>query len=422
MVNLFIGRKNTVHRNVLVLVSGTSGAHLLALLFMPLITRIYDAEAFGILGIFTALISITAPIAALTYPASMILTNSRRVAIAITQLSLCMGLMICGLILLILLLSKSYLIEKVGSEFGLIFIIMIPISISLAVLLQINQYWLMRDGLFNSLAKISFSHSLIVNLSKVGIGLVLTASGIALIIITALGTLIQIILSKRSILEWKYSDLLNINQKNILAASRKFKDFPLFRAPQILINNVSQAFPLIFISVFFGVATAGLYALARTILQVPVTLVGKSLSDVIYPKFSKMKNSTDDIRHLIMKTTAVLFLISFIPFGTVILWGPALFEMIFGDGWRDAGVMAQWISIWLITIFINRPTISAIPVLGMQKRYLQFTLIVFFMRALGLWCGYYFFNDAISAIALFSIKSAIFNLFIIIYVQRYKRN
>ena len=45
-------------RNVVVVASGAAGAQIITMLFMPLITRLYGAEAFGLLGVFTAVLTV----------------------------------------------------------------------------------------------------------------------------------------------------------------------------------------------------------------------------------------------------------------------------------------------------------------------------------------------------------------------------
>ncbi|MBO1928615.1 hypothetical protein J4731_01440 [Providencia rettgeri] len=46
------------------------------MLFSPIITRLYGPEVFGILGTFTAILTVITPIAALTYPIAIVLPKS----------------------------------------------------------------------------------------------------------------------------------------------------------------------------------------------------------------------------------------------------------------------------------------------------------------------------------------------------------
>ena len=74
-------------RNVTIVASGTAAAQAITMAFSPLITRIYGAEAFGLLGVFNALVSVVTPIAALTYPIAIVLPQEDTEAKGLVKLS-----------------------------------------------------------------------------------------------------------------------------------------------------------------------------------------------------------------------------------------------------------------------------------------------------------------------------------------------
>src|SRR5690625_5209746 len=55
------------------------------------------------------------------------------------------------------------------------------------------------------------------------------------------------------------------------------QDFPLYRAPQVTINAVSQSLPVLMLASFFGPATAGFYTLSRSVMAAPADLLGNSI-------------------------------------------------------------------------------------------------------------------------------------------------
>ena len=62
-------------RNVAIVASGTVAAEAITMVYSPVLTRMYGPEAFGLLGVFVALLSIMTPIAALTYPIAIVLAD-----------------------------------------------------------------------------------------------------------------------------------------------------------------------------------------------------------------------------------------------------------------------------------------------------------------------------------------------------------
>ena len=208
----------------------------------------------------------------------------------------------------------------------------------------------------------------------------------------------------------------------IIMLAKKYKDFPKFRAPQVLVNAITQSFPVLLLTSFFGPTAAGFYSISRTALSAPAVLIGQSVGDVFYPRISEAANNGEELRPLIKKATLILALIGIIPFGTVIICGPWLFSFVFGADWKEAGEYARWIAIWTFFMFINQPSVRALPLLSAQAFHLKFTVINLIIRASVLAAGYYFFNSDIISIALFGITGAILNIILVLITLHKSKN
>jgi len=73
-------------RNVIQLASGAILAQVLLVASTPLLTRVYNAEAFGIFAVFSAAYAIAIPIATMKYDVAVILPKSNHGAIGISSL------------------------------------------------------------------------------------------------------------------------------------------------------------------------------------------------------------------------------------------------------------------------------------------------------------------------------------------------
>src|SRR5690625_4809932 len=104
-------KNNTFIKNVLVLVSGTAAAQVVAMVLSPIITRLYGPEAFGVMGTFNAIVTIIAPVAALTYPIAIVLPKKDRDAKGIIKLSLLIAGFIAMLTTLILFLFSKQILN-----------------------------------------------------------------------------------------------------------------------------------------------------------------------------------------------------------------------------------------------------------------------------------------------------------------------
>jgi|SRR5690625_313741 len=402
-------------RNVTMLVTGTAAAQALTLAASPFITRIYGPEAFGILGAFNAIISIVAPIGALTYPIAIVLPKNDQDARGIIRLSLIIAAIIATVLFSTLLIFNNYIVNLFGLHEIAVFLYFIPLVIIFSALMQVSEQWLIRTRQFSINAKVSFIHSLVMNLSKIGIGLFKPLSTVLVLLQAAsngIKALLMIIFSKGL---FNSADVqLKDGKKSIKKLAKTHYDFPVFRAPQVLLNGVSMGLPVLMLTTFFGPTSAGFYTLSRTALSAPTQLIGKSVSDVFYPRISEAAHNNENIAEMLIKATLTLFLIGLIPFGLIIFFGPTIFTFVFGEEWTTAGEYARWVALWVYFSFVNRPSVKTLPVLSAQAFHLAFTVVMLLSNATALYIGYYFFLSDTLAVTLVGISGAFFSLAIVI--------
>lgn len=407
--------KKPFFRNVLILSSGTAGAQLVAMLFSPLITRLYGPDAYGVMGTFTAVVTIITPIAALSYPMAIVLPKKDREAKGLVCLSLVIAIINAVLITILILLFKNVITEILQFEYLLLFMYLIPLVVLFSGVLQVLQQWLIRKKLFSKSAKAIFSQSIIVNGGKVGIGY-FYSEAIILILFTAfrpaINAVFMIVYTGVKDIKDIFSEFREkISFKKI---AKKYKDFPIFRTPETFLSSMSGDLPIILLTIFFGPASAGFYSIGRTVLNIPTMLISKSIGDVFYPRVAEAANRNEALTPLIQRATYLLGLTGLIPYGIVIIFGPWIFGFVFGEEWTLAGEYARWIAFWAFFSFMNRPSVRALPVLRAQKFHLFYTIITLIIRVLALFIGFYIFNSDVLAVALFGVTGAILNIGLIL--------
>src|SRR5699024_6707922 len=339
--------RNKFIKNVFILASGTAGAQTIIILLSPIINRLYGPEAFGIMGAFNAMINMIIPVAAMTYPIAIVLPKKNEEAKNIIKLSLLISTLLSILSLLVIVPFKDYLVSLFRLTEISPYIIFVPIVIIFAGLLQIMEQWLIRTKQFSINARVTIFESLIRNLGKVGVGF-FYPHAIVLIVFTAFSNgikgLLMFFLNKNSIFITKHEKIQDV--KNIKKLSKKFYDFPLYRAPEQFLNAASNGLPVLMLTAFFGPASAGFYSIGRTVLRLPTQLIGKSVGDVFYPRIAEAYNNKENIVNLIKRATLALAGVGIIPYGIIILFGPQLFSLVFGNDWVIAGEYARWLALW----------------------------------------------------------------------------
>lgn len=409
-------KKNHFIRNVTVVMTGTALAQLISVAISPLLTRIYGAESFGLMGIFVASVTVISTVAALRYDLAIVLPKDIKDSLALFYLGLAISFILCSVLLLLQFVNKPVMhllgLDKIANLYYLI-----PIGVFFFALSSLCDSWLSRNKKFRMLSistVIGTLASSIIMLLGWGFG--------ASIVTLLLGSIFNNF-AKVCYVFYFNSELISYNKiirKDLLVRikynAQKYIDFVIYRTPQDLINSLSQNVPSLLLGYLFAPNIVGFFWLANRVLRLPSTLISEAVRKVLYQKLSEMNNNNKSIVVPAIKATIALIIIGIIPVAVIFLFGAQLFSLIFGTEWGIAGEYSRWISIWVFSLFINVPAIVIIPIIGKQKFLLHYMLIMLPVRLVPLWYAGTQTNNASIAIATFCIINALTNFVLIGYV------
>lgn len=414
-------------RNVITLATGTAAAQAITLAFTPVITRLYGAEAFGVQGIFMSIAGALTMIAALTYPLAIILPKSDASARTLTRVSIYTGLAVTLFTTLVLWAYGSSILKIMNAEAIDSYIFLIPIFMLFSVFTDILNKWLIRKEAFNICAKISIYQAIALNAIKTSTAFIQPTAG-ALIAANTIGKLIQAGLLLLGFQKYRHkknshnNNGASENAPKLLVTARLYGDFPLLRAPQVLLSTAAQTLPIVMLAALFGPKSVAYYALANSVLAMPAGLIGDSVIQVFYPKANEAHQKGEILDKLIIKATLGMSIIGIVPFLIITIYGPSLFEIIFGAGWEKGGIYAQLLCAWIFLGFISRPAITAIPILHIQKSFLIFEVFSTLAKFIAIFLGNYFLKSEEATIAIFSAVGATSYLCLMIWVLITARN
>jgi len=287
-------------------------------------------------------------------------------------------------------------------------------------LLQVFEQISIRKGLYSLNARSNIFQTLIGESLKMFCGFVWPTStsliSIASIKYLIHGSVFWLGLKKVVDLRQIRKNILSENKNKLLFLFKKYKDFPKFRAPQLLINSVSQGFPVLLLLYFYGPVVAGYYTLSKTVVSMPTALVGKSVADVFYPRVVRAVHNNENIVILIFKAMLVLGIAGLIPLMIIFLEGPQLFSIIFGDRWVVAGEYSKWLSLWTFVGLMNRPCAQVLPAINAQRSFLYIEFFSVCLRTFVLFVGFYVYSSDVVSVALFGLTGALINIVFIIVV------
>ncbi|MCQ4313306.1 oligosaccharide flippase family protein [Pseudomonas stutzeri] len=407
-------------RNILTVVTGTAGAQAITLAFMPVITRIYGPEAYGVLGTFLSVTMMLIPVAALTYPIAIVLPKRDGDARGLVRLALAIALTLSVVVALSLHLFGGRLAEALEIQIIQPYLMLIPFVMFCGAALEICQQWLFRTQRFRITASVAVGNSLLFNSMRTIAGLV-QSSALVLVCTTALQQALHAAMLGLAMLRTKphednHTGEAGQDSPGMFELARKHSDFPKFRAPVMLINAVSQHLPTLVLAAYFGPAAAGFFALCKQALTMPTNLIGKSVADVYYPRISRAIHDREPVAAMLLKATTALALVGLVPFALVAILGPWLFAFVFGEQWHVAGEYARWLALAEYVVFVSRPCVVAVPALSLQGRFLLFEIFSTSLRVLSLFGGALLIGNALATVQAFTVASIVIYSSLIVIV------
>lgn len=399
-------------RNVATVAIGTAAAQVIGFAFSPIITRIYGPEVFGLQGIFLSLIGVFSPIIALRYPMAIVTAEGLRESRSLVRLSILIASANSVVVLVILLIGGQTLLTLLGAADLGALILLLPLALYCVALQDVMDFQATRFGAFRLVGLSAVFHALTTNLARV-IGGVGAATAFTFVLITALAPVVRagfLFLGSRGV--QRYST--PFRKQRALALLRKHRDFAIFRMPTDVLNALSQSVPVLLLAALFSPTAAGLYVLARTVLNLPANLIGTAVGNVLYARFAELSRVNDPLPPLLLRSTASL--LAFAPLLLGLSWfAPTVFSIVFGDDWREAGRYAQWMALWVSLMIANVPSVRIIPIIGRQRFLLFFNLALLLARVIVVVWAWWWFDSAIFAVAWYSIVSSLIILIGIVW-------
>lgn len=402
-------------RNVLIMGSGSAAGQMITILISPLITRLYGPEAYGQMGIFISFCFLVIPVAALTFPSAIVLAKDDQEAKGLARISLHVSVGVALFFAAVLLLFSDWIARVFHLETIISLFYLIPLVVLFSGYLQILEQWLIRKEQFLLTARVEVMQAIALQGSRAGIGF-FYPTAFVLIVSWALGLAFKSFLL-RSLSQKSQTERISFEKQpnhSVKQLVKKYRDFPLYRAPQSLLYSFSETLPLLLLASFFGPASAGFYSIGRTVLNVPTNLINKAIGDVFYQRFSVAATKKEDLSLLLIKASFALGVVGILPFGSIMLFGPEVFVLVFGSEWRVGGEYGRWIALWLFFVLMAKPSTTALPVLSAQGFHLVYTIAMVLVWIAGLSIGAYVFDSEQITIAIFGISGALMNIVLMV--------
>jgi O-antigen/teichoic acid export membrane protein len=398
-----------VLRNIAILVTGAASVQFLNLVLMPLLTRLYGANEFGMLGLYSSILNLLIVVLGLSYPLAIVLIKDAQESKSMVEITLRITLFM-SLFLSVVSCFLAYNYElPFNNVVGYLILGLVPSGFSV-VYTQV----LVKQGKFKSIAIVGFTAALVVGAAKLFFGL-FYLTNVSLIYAVLIGLFVNAIFM-HFILYGKSLPITRLffNSADI-AVMGSYVQFPKYRLPHALNVALSQLVPVYLLTHYFGVQAAGYFFLTRSVLMVPVNMIGKAVYDVAYPKLSS-DFGNKPISLFLVGSTLSLLALSFVPMAILFFWGDVIFSLVFGAEWSKAGLYAGCMSFWFAVNFSNRACVAAVSLLKLDRFLLGNGVVNLIVSSAGFMVGYSIWGTDTAAIFLFYLFAMVAQLSLIFKV------
>lgn len=359
--------KNKFLKNIILLTGGTAFAQVLGMLALPIITRIYPPEQYGVLAVYAGLLSLLSIGAALDYPKAIPIADNDKIAFNLITLSFISLFTFTAILIVILQFSGEAVLGLFNSDTLVDFKLLIPLGVLFLGTYNIFLHWSLRVKDFKTITKTKITQSIISNFSKIFLGLI-SFGTVGLIIghligqSGGIGRLSSPLFFRKK--EFKNSIKINVLRE----VAKRYIKFPLYSAPSNYIYVAGNQAPVIILSAIYGATVVGYYGLASTIVNLPISFLAMSVSQVFYAEVANIgKSNPGRIKQLSLKISGKLLIIGLLPLIIFLLLGPWLFHFVFGSDWYDSGVYARVLAFLAFAHFVVVPIGRVLGVLEKQN-------------------------------------------------------
>lgn len=393
-------------KNILTMFRGTLIAQIIAVIGAIYLAKIYGEEAYGILGFFVSVISITSIISTLQLDKCIVISKNKNESVNWFHfLQILVPLITIVIFIFLWIFSELFLETKLSLHF-------IFLSIIGTLLVALNS---IHESLFTY--KKEFST---ISNSKIFLTIGNVAFQIVLIYkFELVGLVYGFILSQLFLSIFYYfknsKEISKINFQEIKNGIRQNDKIIKFLLPSNVINSLAINLMPILILTFFSAKEAGVYFFSLKILGTPLFLISASVAPVFFQKSSELiKKNKEELLKITKKIVFInlLLMLSFLILMNTI--GIYILEVYFGKSWENLRLFNLILSILILARTSFNPISSLIVVLDRNFESLVFNIYLFLINLIAIYFGY-LYHDIVITMYILSIFGGIGYLLLLAY-------
>lgn len=359
----------TVFGKVALVMRGTIVAQLAGLLALPIMSRLFPVAAFGQFQLYQSIMGICLVFSALRFEVAVLNARTDAELRSVIHLSVLINLVtasVAGLLIWIAAIA-GWPVGMKDWVFGGLTIALVTL---LAGIAQTLTYVVTRNEDYAAGSNIRIVTAL--GFGGTGLGLAFwrpMLSGVILADIASKAINAVLLVrnaARNGVYLWPVEPL-----SRLADTARRYRNYPFMSLPGGLCNALTIAIAPFMIFATFGEEVTGQFGLIERGLTLPLNLVILAVTQVFTAELAKSIRQSDVGIHARFRGLLVrLAMLGVVPTIMLIVVGPTIVQLVFGDRWGLAGTFCQVLAPFYLASFLSGVAGMALLVLERQKQQL----------------------------------------------------
>jgi O-antigen/teichoic acid export membrane protein len=354
------------------MLTGTAAGQLVSLLLSPALTRIYSPQQFGVLSVYTALLTILVVIASLRYELTIPMAETDEDAINLVAL--------CGCVLAATTLAAAaaafafpeealerFWPTPINTAYVFVYRGLFVVGFLCLGGYYIALYLGTRGGAYHAIARTRLYQGVVGPTSQIGFGLV-GAGAPGLLAGSILGQSAGTLGLFHRLLRRDPTLMDKVSWTRMAALAHRYRRFPLIASWAALIDSAggSQLLYLL-VTTTYSARIAGFIFLAERVVARPLSMVGTSILQVFMGEAGRTaREDPPRLKTRFFQVVNRQFLLALAWIGVANLMAALVFPKVFGAEWADAVVYLQAMSVGYLAQAIVLPVFHTLQILEKQ--------------------------------------------------------
>ena len=403
--------ESNYYRNAFTLISGSAVAQAVLLLMLPILTRLFTPDDFGLYASFLAVTGILSILASLRYELAILLPEKEVDGLRVFMLASLFSLFFsCVLLLFIPWLSQWNWLKSLVDVDDTIVFFLLPLGIVLYNLTKTSSYLANRIKAYKWLSYSRVSGGITTGVASIVFGL-FGFVGLGLLFGKIIGWIVEVFVALFPARHKIRAVIPQTSLENLKVLAVKYRNFPKFSTPEGLLNVGFKQMPILLLTAWFSMELAGIYSLAFALLSKPMGMVSSAFGQIFFQEAASMdKENKGAVQKLFINNLLFLIRLALLPCIAVAFVAPQLFTFILGDGYEMTGVFVRWLMPFSFITFLKGPFSAMTDIKNKIGRNIFFEMAFFSLTLISFYMGFYF-DNVLLGIKIFSFSSTLLGVF-----------